>query len=773
MLLLHYINLFLCNFITLFCLQRMLYSFENSHRSLVKFNLILYKLLNFKPNMSEIPAEISMKIKQLKELKKKDRSKESSFKDKLDKKYIFKKAPKKVKSIFEYTEYDDVLEDSDNIKERRDLIFEKNLLTWIDKKRDLIKTAKINNELYKIPQINTLFPYEEMRNSQKDLIQDIYSSVNSQKHILTNAPTGLGKTVASLGPALEYAIRSKKIVFFLTSRQTQHTMAVRTLKDIQKKYDIEINCLDIIGKRWMCLQEGIENINGGDFSEYCKTAKKERTCEYYNNTKKSNNMVKLEAEIFIDELKSNILSSDEFFKSCKSRRLCPYETALIRGQTAQVIISDYSYVFHPNIKDTLFNKLGIVFEDCIIIVDEAHNLPERTKDSASSVLTTSLLQRALKEAQKYELEEAKTIIRNLWDKILEYKFTISKDSFNANDAVIITKEKVNEMIESTLAIEPTCAVLDKAIDKVRENQKRSFISAILNFIVCWQGQDNGFVRTFSKDENKVDGKVIKYSCLDPSIVTKKVFDSCSSSIVISGTLNPTFMYRDLLGIGECIEKMYPNPFPKENALEIIVPKTTTKFDRRNSEEYKNIANECIKILNLVNGNTAIFFSSYEIRNNIYKYLYDLDETFILEEPNLNKEDKENILKQFMTSSLKRKVLLGAGSGSFGEGIDFPGHFLTCVIVVGLPLMKPTLEINKLIEYYNLKFKKGWDYGYFHPSFNKTFQNVGRCIRSSKDRGILIYLDERFAESRYLKFFESRNYIIEKNYENIIKEFERG
>lgn len=723
----------------------------------------IYKGKNFCVIIME-QKELARKLKELSDLKKKVEAAPKPIN-------FGKYKPKKVS---EYTQYeDDILEDSDSIKTKRENEFNISSEVWMNEKKHIIKEAKIHQEKYKIAMANTLFPYPNMRDSQNALIQDIFSAVNQQKHIFAHAPTGLGKTIASLGPAIEYALRSKKIVFFLTSRQTQHMMAVKTVRDIKKKYDIKINILDIIGKKSMCIQDGIGGISGGDFSEFCKNSKKERTCQYYTNFKKTTGLLKLEAEMLIDELKNTVLSSEELIEHCRDRNLCPYEIAISSGEAAQVIISDYSYVFNPNIREIFFRKLGIDLSDCVLVIDEAHNLPDRTKDSASDTLTTSMLQRGIKEAEKYAQDEAALVMRNIMRQLMEMKPESKKkqQGYVADSAVLIDKSDINEIIEKTIDIETTCATLQSAAEEVRKKQKKSSIAGILSFIVSWQGPDEGFTRIFSKEENRVDGRRVRYACLDPSKVTAKVFDECDSAIAISATLSPTKMYADLLGAKDAILKNYKNPFPKENALHLIVPKTTTKFDKRNDEQFESIANECKKILKLVKGNTAIFFPSYSIRDRIYAHLYSCEEIFVLEEPSLGKEEKERLFRKFVEVDYQRKVLLGTSSGSFGEGVDFPGKQLTCVIVVGLPLIKPTLEINQQIGYYNKKFGKGWDYGYFYPSFNKTFQNVGRCIRSETDKGVMIYLDERFAEPRYLKFFNGRPYEISREYEDKIREFE--
>ncbi|MFT4326712.1 MAG: ATP-dependent DNA helicase [Candidatus Woesearchaeota archaeon] len=636
------------------------------------------------------------------------------------------------------------------VKEKRDVLLEKSQK----------KIAELDDPF--------LFPYESMRDAQKKLIEDISGAVSTGKHIFAHAPTGLGKTIASIGPALSYCMKHKKILFFLTSRQTQHIMGVKTLRDIQNKFGLSLEVLDLIGKKSMCLQEGIENLSNSDFSEFCKNAKKQRTCEYYNNTRKSDGVLKTEAQFALSEMQGAIMSTEQLVENSRRASVCPYEMALAKAETAQVIISDYFYIFHPNIRELLFRKLGITLDDCVIIVDEAHNLPDRVKSLASAALSSNMLDRALQESTKHGFDEASVILSRLRDGLVSFD-SLAHSEMKGESSCLLEKHEFVSLVKSIGEYESIIGTLEEVAELVRSKQKRSYIGGIANFLIMWQGEDEGFARIFSKD---VKGRTLKYECLDPSSLSSKVFDESHSVVVISGTLEPLEMYADLLGATDPLLKRYENPFPKENALSLIVPITTTKFTRRGDEEFQKIAAECEKILSSVKGNSAFFFPSYFLRDKVYKYLYDaIDRDFILESASASKEQKADILKSFTESSLQDKVLLATSSGSFGEGIDLPGHFLQCVVVIGLPLKKPTLEVKQLIAYYEKKFGRGWDYGYYYPSFNTTFQNVGRCIRSETDKGVMIYLDERFAEKRYLKYFGDRKKVITYDYITKIKEFQ--
>ena len=292
-------------------------------------------------------------------------------------------------------------------------------------------------------------------------------------------------------------------------------------------------------------------------------------------------------------------------------------------------------------------------------------------------------------------------------------------------------------------------------DMIRSEQKRSAIGSIGNFLEQWLGPEQGYVRVLAckRNERGEETFVLTNKCLDPSLISIPIMDSWST-ILMSGTLNPTEMFADLLGFPkDTLQKSYANPFKEKNKLSLIVPRTSTKFKMRSEEQYKRIAQTCAQMVDAIPGNSAVFFPSYNLRDDVGKYLEtQCKKTVFREERGMAKEERLQLLEKFKEYKEQGAVSLGVASGSFGEGIDLPGDLLKGVIVVGLPLGRPDLETNAMINYYDRKFGKGWDYGYVLPAFTKTLQNAGRCIRTETDRGVIIFLDERYAWPMYVRCF---------------------
>ncbi len=616
---------------------------------------------------------------------------------------------------------------------------------------------------------HSFFPYDTIREGQQELLENIYGAITTNSILLANAPTGLGKTASVLSVALKYAIEHNKKIFFLTNRHTQHHIAVETLKDIKKKFEVDLSCIDMIGKKHMCNQE-VAGLYGTEFSEYCKSVVAKGECEYYTNFKSAKG-VSVEGKVVLKVLQDKgPLHNEELKSFAQSRNVCSYELSIERAKKAQVIIADYNYIFNPHIRGLVLPKLDLELNDCIVVVDEAHNLPSRVTDMLSANLTTTMLRNAITEAEKFRYDGMIEWLRGLKDILEELNEVETQESgFNVHER-LVTQDEFLHKVQTIIEYDELTEELSNAADEIRKKQKRSYLGGVVAFLEAWGGANEGFSRIISESMSS-SGKIIKlsYSCLDPSLVTKDIFSSVSSAILMSGTLHPTFMYKDLLGIQDAMQETYSSPFPTENKLSLIIPETTTKYSGRTDAMFDKIAARCSEMCRLIPGNVAIFFPSYAIRDRVVERFRSPKKQFV-EVRKMTKEDKATFLDDFKAHKDLGGVLLGVTGANFAEGVDFPGDLLQGVIVVGVPLARPDLNTRKTIEYYETKFKKGWSYAYIFPAINKCLQSAGRCIRSETDRGVVIYLDERFAWQNYFQCFPKEGLIVAKNYQSLLYRF---
>jgi len=603
-----------------------------------------------------------------------------------------------------------------------------------------------------------LFPHEQIRPEQEKLLETVKKTISSKKNLIVHAPTGLGKTAAAISPALSYALENNLTVFFLTSRHTQHKIVIDTLRQIKEKHKANFIATDIIGKKFMCSVPGVQLLHSSEFSEYCRTAREKGTCEFYEKTRKESGLTVDARAIISNLILGGPLNAEELIELCISKNLCPYYTAIALAAKSSVIIGDYNIIFEPSIRTKILNQVQKKLENCIIIVDEAHNLPDRIRSNLSTVLSSPIIRLAVKEAKSSGFEELIPPLNAVQDVLNHF----AAEAEGKED--LIEKEDFAKKINLIGDYDELAEKLENVAEEVRGQKKRSFIGSVAKFLDAWKGPDEGFARIVSISDKAIK---ISYKCLDPSVVSEPVVKEAYSTIFMSGTMNPTEMYKEVLGIDRCDEMEYENPFPKKNKLSMIVPMTTTKFTARNEMQFKNIAVLCTRIINLIPGNCALFFPSYDVRDKISSYLSTaIRKTVFSEIPRMTKQEKTEMLEKF--SSYQNAALLAVASGSFGEGIDLPG-VLKCVIVVGLPLKPPDLETKKTMEYYQEMFGKGWDYGYIFPAINKALQAAGRCIRSEKDKGVVIFLDERYNWPNYRRCFPD-NYITTTNFEQRIMEF---
>lgn len=585
-----------------------------------------------------------------------------------------------------------------------------------------------------------LFSHEAIRPSQQELIDTIAEALQNKKSVLAHAPTGLGKTAAALCPALEVASKKKLTVFFLTSRHTQHRIVLETVRKLNEKHGTKFSCASMIGKRWMCAQD-VENLPSADFTEYCKGLVENNECEFYSNARGKHKVV---AKKVLADLKADgPLGAEAVMAKSTTERVCPYEMSLMLAEEADVIVADYYYIFHPNIRDTLFAKIKKNLNECIVIVDEGHNVPSRLRDLLTYRLTNRMMRLAIQEAKKHSLDIMSELVE-----VQDVLNRLGAGLKEGGEKLVRVHQFVNEL-KKIKPVDELTAEFELAADVVREEQKRSHIASVASFLREWQREGDGFARIISRQGMMV---TLSNRCLDPALLTRPVVEDCYSMVVMSGTLSPPSMYADMLGMENVVAKSFESPFPERNRLPVIVPRTTTKYSLRSERQFQNIGRVCGDLARSIPGCVMIFFPSYAVRDAVRPYFTEEYELPVfVEKPRMSNADKQSLVTRFSSHKSSGAAFLGVAAGSFGEGVDLPG-VLKGVIVVGLPLEKPDLETTELIEYYDRKFGKGWEYGYVLPAMTKCIQNAGRCIRSEKDRGVLAFVDERYVWPRYKSCF---------------------
>ncbi|MEM3585658.1 MAG: ATP-dependent DNA helicase [Candidatus Woesearchaeota archaeon] len=620
------------------------------------------------------------------------------------------------------------------------------------------------------------FPYEKVREFQEELILDIYTSIKRSQDILVHAPTGIGKTVGVLAPSLKFVEEQKNSgrrmkIFFLTSRHTQHTIVIETIRKINEKNpENRIILADIFGKKFLCGFEDVTNFLPSDFSEYCRALRADKKCHYYTKTVENSAEKRFtnDASKMLEFLKEKNLPTLELCRICRDAILCPYEIACGIAKEANVIICDYNHIFNPEIREAFLKKTGASLKDSIIIVDEAHNLPERLREMLSSQINEKTIQLALRENKRFSLK-----CSDYLKALIEFMISKESEAIEGGRASRFGEELIDtsELIEflERFEWEKMLKELEESADIVRREQKRSFLGRISDFLkLCYSTREREEFIMIGHLSSKENPFSLEYFCTDPSILTKEVIEGAQAMVLMSATLEPIEMYSDILGFDYPNMKAYGNPFPQKNRLTLIIPETTTRFQMRSDVEFRRIAFHIKQVLSLIPGRAVLFFPSYSIMSSVLEKLQIQDRKLYVESQKMSKEEKAGLISKLVND--RSGVLCAVVGASFSEGIDLP-NTLKCAMLIGLPLRPPDLKVMSLIQLYQERFGRGFEYGYSIPAMSKAIQSAGRCIRSSTDYAALVFLDERYNYENYKKLMPRDWKLVSTSYyEEVLKDF---
>jgi DNA excision repair protein ERCC-2 len=623
--------------------------------------------------------------------------------------------------------------------------------------------------------VGNFVAHDKLRSAQEKMIKEGIIALEEEGFLFAAAPTGIGKTAASLAAAIEIARNSDypKQVLFLTGRQSQHKIVVETIKSINSKLNKEIpdvKVVDIIGRESMCNE--VDRITG------------KCSCE--------ENIVEGSKQKRRDDLKELILQSpihvDEVIKIGRKKKICSWTAARSAVRECDILICDYNHVFVENVSESSLTAMKIDLGQCILVVDEAHNLPDRIRNGLerraimkifrdSRLEIDEYLGSKEQEIKKFDLSELqnnndiysiKETLRQMtklekqmkiWYKMKERDLIKS----GKKDMKISTIDFVGEIDsilneELNIEINNNFSILKDLIIQLRrvkvdqddddEKETASTRLAELLTITLEYLHNNALVLVF--DLLGDEGRVRSF-LLDPGVISGPIFSSTSGAILMSGTLFPPEMYADLLRIPKTrkvIMTEYDSPFLAEKRPILVAKDVTTKYTERNLENTEKIRKHILAVIMNTAGHIAFFSPSYALMDDVLGDANWLPGhiRIIDEDKRMSKSRVNGIVDELLNERRNQRQVLLAGvlSGKLAEGVDYPNNILDAVICLGLPLAPPSARQDALKDYYVERFgnNKAWRYTSSQPAINSILQALGRPIRKSADRAIVILLEKR-------------------------------
>jgi DNA excision repair protein ERCC-2 len=593
-----------------------------------------------------------------------------------------------------------------------------------------------------------VFPFQKVREGQKEFMDDVKIVVEEGKFLLANVPTGIGKTAASLSPAVEYAIENGQMVMFMTSKQSQHRIAVDTLRRLNKRTGIRIKVVDVVSKQSMCPRD-LSKLPHTTFSFLCKQHSKDGTCPLFKTPPKT----------LVKTILEDIHDVNDIMEHSMKWKICPHRTALEAAKEADVLICDFNYLF-SDLSDTILSGLGRDLSELVLIVDEAHNLPDRIRSNQSEELPLRLIDEARdiisgrRHLKVYLREIKELILREAKQKNIEEEGEVKLDK---REFISELRAIFQASIDGSFDLEMYIEMLEDFAKKRRDPEEEDPITLIAEFLDRMLSMKKSHILYLKVPDGKsIESLRLSFRNLDPGEISGPVFKGCQSAVLMSGTLSPPSMFGDILGMkrDRRMEKAYPSPFPRRNKLVLLEERVTTAYKKRSSSMYRTIAERIVSMAGSFPGNVAAFFPSYSILFDVKEYLWGCPKRTIVEERSMTRSDKENLINELKRAkNMGGALMLGVMGGSLSEGVDYKDNLLNGVLVIGVPFAPPSLEVRSLREYFKGKFGYilGEEYSYIYPAMNKILQAAGRSIRSESDRAVVVLMDERMKEPRYLKF----------------------
>ena len=573
-----------------------------------------------------------------------------------------------------------------------------------------------------IRQIEFPFPYRE---GQRDLVASVYRTILRKKKLFIQAPTGVGKTMATVFPAVRAMGEGLgEKIFYLTAKTIMRTVAEQAFSLLKEK-GLLYKTITLTAKEKICFCEEAE----------CNPD----ACPYAKG-----HFDRVNDAVFDLITHSGDWSREVLEEQAKKYMVCPFEMSLDVSNWADAVICDYNYVFDPqaHIK-RFFSESGK--EEYLFLIDEAHNLVERGREMYSA----SLYKEDLLEVRKLVKAEDPKLAKRLSEcnqQFLELKrecehYQILKSVSHIALKLMNVLSKLEDYLEECKDAEKKKRVLD-------------FYFAVRSFLNVHDIMDENYV-IFS--EMMEDGRFqIKLFCVNPAVNLQNYLEQGNSTIFFSATLLPVHYYKKLLSVEKDDYAVYAHSsFPQENKFLFIGTDVSTRYTRRGESTYQRFARYIAVMAEQKKGNYMAFFPSYRFLEEVHTCFLecvDHEVDSICQVSYMDEEQREEFLEEFEREREKSLVAFCVMGGIFSEGIDLTEDKLIGAVIAGTGLPQVCTEREILKQYFNAADMDGFDYAYLYPGMNKVLQSAGRVIRTESDRGVILLLDDRFRAMRYREVF---------------------
>lgn len=565
------------------------------------------------------------------------------------------------------------------------------------------------------------FPYRE---GQRDLAVAVYKTISRKKRLFIQAPTGIGKTLSTIFPAVQAMGAGKASkVFYLTAKTITRTVAEEAFRILRSR-GLVFTAVTITAKEKLCPMEKAE----------CNP----EACPYAKGHFDRVN----EAVFDILHLEQE-MDRETVLRYAEKYRVCPFEFCLDISSWTDGIICDYNYVFDPNVRLKRYFADG-ASGDYLFLVDEAHNLVSRAREMYSA------------SVYKEDFLEVKRIIKGKSPRL-------ERQLDRCNKLLLSMKRECGDwqLLEDVTGlaagIMTAFSYMETFMEEFPEFPEREtvldFYFCLRDFLNVYEELD-GHYRIY--EENREDGSfLVRLFCVDPSRLLSRCMDQGASTILFSATLLPVRYYKTLLSGNQEDYAVYVNsPFPEENRLLMVAEDVSSRYTRRSPSEYRKVADYIRIVTQSRPGNYMVFFPSYQYMGEIEEILEEepLKADLLVQGQGMGEAEKAEFLEEFEKERSHSLAAFCVMGGVFSEGIDLKEERVIGVIVVGTGLPMVCVEQEVLKGYFDETEEKGFDFSYQYPGMNKVLQAAGRVIRTPGDRGVILLLDDRFLRRDHLELF---------------------